>query len=249
MGIYYESQRGGLCKMHSLNAFFGRPEISENDFSKYKQEYDNFILEKFNADYSEFDMINSDQNTVISYILKYKYNLYTRYFSIGQLYYESKTIDDLFADRPVNDFIFVYNRDHIWGIKIVDGITYNIDSLSGVGNLRNIDYKSCGFIVPLTMSKEMIRNLNIIKNLVPGDIEKYLWDLHKKKMILGDLEIPLSIVVEIMEIAKIPKTEIICQIIQNYKQFLKEFTKGRYNDIDLILKYIPEIILRIRRAA
>ena len=33
--------------------------------------------------------------------------------------------------------------------------------------------------------------------------------------------------------------------VKKYNTFLSEFTKGRYNDIDLILHHLPSIILRL----
>ena len=36
--IYWERQRGDNCRIHSLNAMFGKPQISEDEFKKLCQE-------------------------------------------------------------------------------------------------------------------------------------------------------------------------------------------------------------------
>ena len=70
--IYYEKQKGGLCRLHSLNAFFGKHEITVKDFNEYKTEYDVWQKNKYNTEIScnNYDTVNSDQNTHLSlYIL------------------------------------------------------------------------------------------------------------------------------------------------------------------------------------
>ena len=75
MNIYWESQSGGLCRKHSLNAYFEGPKISSNDFHELCTEYDKYIYDKYNVKINtEADdcMFASDMG-IISYIVK-KYN-------------------------------------------------------------------------------------------------------------------------------------------------------------------------------
>ena len=41
--IYWERQVGNNCRIHSLNAFFGKNKIAESDFKKFCLEYDTII--------------------------------------------------------------------------------------------------------------------------------------------------------------------------------------------------------------
>ena len=43
MSIYYEKQRGDLCRLHSLNAYFGYKKFNDSDFFKLCAEYDEEI--------------------------------------------------------------------------------------------------------------------------------------------------------------------------------------------------------------
>ena len=41
--MYWEKQRGNLCRLHSLNAFFGEKRISDEKFKEYCEKYDEII--------------------------------------------------------------------------------------------------------------------------------------------------------------------------------------------------------------
>ena len=43
MSIYYEKQRGDLCRLHSLNAYFGFKKFDDSEFFKLCSEYDGEI--------------------------------------------------------------------------------------------------------------------------------------------------------------------------------------------------------------
>ena len=46
--IYYQSQQGGLCRMHSLNAYYNRSELSTYDFYKWCDKYQEYIKNRYN---------------------------------------------------------------------------------------------------------------------------------------------------------------------------------------------------------
>ena len=41
--MYHETQRGDMCRLHSLNAYFGYKKLEDSDFFKYCDDYDNII--------------------------------------------------------------------------------------------------------------------------------------------------------------------------------------------------------------
>ena len=102
MSLFVEQQNGGLCRMHALNAFFGYAKINSNLFDKYCNEFDK-ENKKYNLTTSckEFDLINSNQSNIISYILK-RHGIWTQYFALNQLY--NKSIE--LPNHLVNKFIF-----------------------------------------------------------------------------------------------------------------------------------------------
>lgn len=262
MDIYYQPQSGGLCRMHSLNAYFGKDKISVHQFSIYQKEYDNIYAKKFNFSSSckEFDIVASDQKNIVSFILK-QYQVYSRYFAINELF--RKDIDIIISILK-GDFIFIYDDKHIWGARrlVINNQSkwYTVDSIGGIRPLNItslISKKNIGFIVPVDIRKEFYVNLKLIKDILGGDItlesiKKYLLQKHKECEILGDLEIPLSICMDIwetqLEIKSLETTgkknnfDKIQNIVYIYNEFISKFTDGRYNDIEMILKYIPDVI-------
>jgi hypothetical protein len=262
--IYYESQVGGMCRLHSLNGYFGKEKISTEEFNKYQQEYDDEYKKKFNFNSSckNFDIVASDQKNIINYVLK-KYDIYTRYYAINQLYLSSSknNISNPIQTHILNildgDYFFIYNEGHVWGCRIHSGVWYKVDSLGGVCimNINTLaNKKNIGFIIPVNIQQEFYINLNLIKSILGKNntkilLQEYLIQKNKEKRILGNLEIPIGICMDILETNLLKKNvdtffPIQCQVIK-YNEFLLQFTKGKYNDIDLILNYIPSVLLKL----
>lgn len=258
MNIYYEKQVGGLCRKHALNAFFGYSKISTDDFERFQSAYDTEYKTKFNFDTScsAFDIIASDQKNLISYILK-KNNIYTRYYALNQLF--QKNINEYIVNILIGDFFFVYDESHIYGIRKKDNIWYIVDSITGVRifNISKLsEQKNIGFIIPVDIKTEFYNNIELIKNIIipahkEENIKEYLIKQNNSKNILGELEIPLGICMDILDFQYKIKNNInddflpINNHIINYEIFLSKFINGRYNDIDLILEYLPNIILSL----
>jgi hypothetical protein len=276
--IYYESQDGILCRKHAINAYFGYEKITVSEFYGFQNNYDSIYKKKFNIDTSckDFDVVSSDQKNLVSYILK-EFGVYTKYYAINELYQQKNTKD---INEIINildgNFFFIYNESHIYGASQNNNIWYTVDSIGGI-NTMNINHltsqKNIGFIVPTDHKKEFYKNISMLKYII-GDhnIQDFLIQKNKDKLILDNLEIPLSICIDILEYQMYQKIqtyqnsdimrgttkeniqknkkenknmkcfEPIYHIIIKYKEFLTKFTKGRYNDITLILEYLPTII-------
>ena len=184
--IYYQRQSGGLCRMHSLNAYFGEDKISPRQFSEYQQEYD-IHQKKFNFQSSckDFDIMASDQKNIVSFILK-KYKVYSRYYAINSMF--KKDINDILSVLK-GDFIFIYNEGHIWGLRRRGTDWYTVDSISGIRpiHITHITIqKNVGFIVPVDIKTEFYTNLKLVKNILEGNptldiIKKYLIQKNKEK--------------------------------------------------------------------
>ena len=58
--IYYETQHGGLCRKHALNAMFGESKISIDDFRRYMKEYDQMVQKKHPKMYKNMSCVAND---------------------------------------------------------------------------------------------------------------------------------------------------------------------------------------------
>ena len=74
MYMYREQQVGGNCRIHALNAFFQKPQITEELFKKYAENFDELMNSLYHVQVKsiDFDLVNSDQNNVVCYILLLK---------------------------------------------------------------------------------------------------------------------------------------------------------------------------------
>jgi hypothetical protein len=281
--IYYQSQSGGLCRLHSLNGYFGCEKISLHQFNIIQKKYDDEYKIKFNFESTckNFDIVASDQKNIINYFLK-NIGIYTRYYSMNQLY--TKNLNQTFAEQKIikalinnlhGDYFFIYNESHIWGCRRQMGKWFKVDSIGGVShyNINSLlTEKNIGLIVPVGIKHEFYRNLKLIHNelgvsvkntettvksmdtlTLQTTIKNYLIQKHKEKKILGELEIPLSICMDIFETNLLKKTNsmfspIKTQVLQ-YNEFLSKFTKGNYNNITLILEFLPNILLELIKVA
>ena len=257
-GIYYQSQSGGLCRLHSLNGYFGKETITRQQFDNYILEYDAKYkkLYNFTSSCESFDVVASDQKNIVSHILK-KYNVYTKYYALNQIH--GKNINEYIIKILKGDWFFIYNESHIYGARRLNNKWYIVDSMSGVRhtNINSINQKNIGFIVPVNIKDEFYRNLKLIKNILSENnqkeitldvIKKHLEQKNKEKLILGDLEIPLNLCMDILDANLIQtnnkneKTNYFSEIqkhVNNYNNFLSQFTNGNYNNLQLVLTVVP----------
>lgn len=254
-GIFYENQSGGLCRMHSINAFFGYRKITPGLFKKFINEYDKYLQKRFNVDVSssQFDLINSDQTNLVLWVLK-QYCVHMRYYSLNSLY-NKPVVEDI----KKAEFVFMYNERHIWGIRLHNGKHYTVDSIGGVRmyNINSIKHtRDIGIMLPVPLKKEwgiMTKKINTIldkENIKSKmDFANYLKLLHKNKMVLGDIEIPLGVSISILEtkmpIPRPPEFNRISDLIEKYNMFVSIFTNGNYNNIELILNNVPGIVFNL----
>jgi hypothetical protein len=262
--IFYERQQGGLCRKHVLNAYFRRSKYSVSDFDNLCEDYDKY-MERCGyisvASSKNFDLIESNQNTVISYAL-YLEKVYTilvpyTYLQCMLKLKSKSSLQDLIGNDC--DFFFIFNEGHIWGCGKNNGLWYNIDSLSGVRlvNINQYDWKKHGFIIPCSNKRtimELVTNVSDIKAYLhehntnfnnSTEIITLLQNLHQSNQLLGDLEILIASVVNILRIiTDHSNNTIIGNIINNYQIFLKLFEQKRL-DFDNIKTYIPYILQHI----
>jgi hypothetical protein len=238
MAIYWEQQRGGLCRLHALNAFFGYARLNENDFYNLSNEFDKRQLYLFRQTCSaqNYDVVGSDQMNLVSYILS-KFGVATKYFALNE---RPSQIDGV-------DRFFVYDMGHIWLMLNDNNDGWKkVDSLSGVSPL-NLDrcfaQKNVGYMVP-------IANLANEYSSIVSQIFGTYTDI--KKNYLGNDEILIGRAVELLRIQlahrskKYPHIE---KLIDDYYRYISELSKGRYNDPSFVCHKIPNIIAFIKGCA
>lgn len=258
MDIYWEKQEGNLCRKHSINAYFGCSKIETSNFNEYCNEYNKYILEKYNIKINilDNDYVLSNDIGIIPFILKKYENLFCFHLPINQIN-ESINLMNLKSFNylsDTSDFIFVYNHDHIWGIKKINNNWKKIDSLSGISdiNINSLkNEKNIGFIIPrnkgtwendynhiIESIKIYIKKFNKNPNKLK-DIRYCVTELWDNKQMLSYFE-PLSgILIDI--ISTIDPDH---GIIPIYKNFLIFFEKNK-TDKEFICSWFPLIIDRL----
>ena len=257
-GIFYEPQSGGLCRLHSLNAFFGRKKISPITFTQYISEYNTYIRQRFNVNTSSasFDLVSSDQSNLVAFILK-KHRIHARYYALNSLY--GKSLSTEITTAP---FVFVYNGTHIWGVMLKNNKHYKVDSIGGVQPfLINslCSMRDVGIMVPVPLKSEWYRQVDIIVDILKQErirtkveLIEYLTKLHRNKKILDKLEIPLGVSMSILETNLLGCESnndavfvSIRRLITRYNLFIRTFTDGNYTNLALIVKYVPDLIIDV----
>lgn len=143
--IYWERQRGDLCRLHSINAYFGFKKIDETEFFKWCDGYDNIIKGLKTQGMDGF----SEGRCIISYILE---SLDSKYCFLIPINSYNGIRNDIDIDRynkliRVIDGFFEFNKGHVWFNKKIDGQWYKIDSISGVNNINTPIIRNNGVIL------------------------------------------------------------------------------------------------------
>jgi|SaaInlV_165m_DNA_1040744.scaffolds.fasta_scaffold12475_2 hypothetical protein len=258
MNIYWESQSGGLCRKHSLNAYFEGPKISENDFPELCKEYDKYIYDKYNVEIhtESNDCMFANDMGIISYLVK-KYNhTYCFHFPINYIDYTVKiyNIDNFLSWINDTDFFFVYNHNHIWGIKKHQNQWYKVDSLSGVNPINVsgiVNEKNIGLIVPRkysTYTSDLNRVLDSIRKYIikngtePSSLNgiiKVVKSNIQKNELLGDMETLYAMSIDIIE-ASVSNHG----LVSIYTKFLQYFERNK-SDTEFIETWFPLMIDRL----
>ena len=161
--IYCERQRGDLCRLHSINAYFGYKKIDAAEFLKYCSEYDEVIKGLKTIDMDGF----SEGRCIISYILDRLDNKYIYLIPINSYTGSRNHIDieryNKFI-KLVNGF-FEFNKGHVWFNKKINGTWYKIDSISGVNMINEPSIRKNGILLIID-DKHLYNELFYYLNLV-----------------------------------------------------------------------------------
>jgi hypothetical protein len=147
MNIYWEKQRGDLCRLHSINAFYGYNKFSEKDFNELCEEYDKIIrgLKSINMDGF------AEGRNIISYILDITSHNYVLLIPINNYKNSRKHLDLNHYNKLLNNitYFFEFNKTHVWFNKKINSKWYKIDSLCGVNETNVSNLTNNGYLLIL----------------------------------------------------------------------------------------------------
>ena len=227
--IYWERQRGNNCRIHSLNAFFGKNEISDENFKKLCDEYDNLIFGLKSIEMDGF----AECRSIISFIVDKYTNKYCQLVPINFRGVHNKNRQTWNYNRFIkfigeqNGIIgyFEFNKDHVWFNKLVEGEWFKIDSLSGVNMINKINrFGENGYLLVFE------------KNILFYEIE-FLINLIKEKGGEEDFEI---------EIALNNLYHLLKRVNLSYCENDKEFN-NKISNLKTIFKILKEFINENRK--
>jgi hypothetical protein len=165
--IYCERQKGELCRLHALNACYGRKEISEKEFVDWGKRYDQEYSETGLPSSLQWDGVLGNQENLIAYILKQKSGLGVIYSPPG---YTKKTLT-IWGKNKISELVdptlkrlFVFNRNHVWIYRYVKNTWISVDSIGGVKriDLNDLVYNNdVGFMSILSTGGIKVSLINI----------------------------------------------------------------------------------------
>ena len=187
--IYWERQKGDTCRIHSLNAMFGKPQISEDEFKKLCQEYDTIIWGLNSIQMDGF----AECRSIVSYVVDKYTKKYTQLVPINVNGIHSKNREYWNYNRFVPKLgrtikaYFEFNKGHIWFNKWINNEWYKIDSLSGVNLCNPIKKFSNNGYLLIFEQEELFNEIeylicfvkaNIETNSVVNDVEIVFYNLY-----------------------------------------------------------------------
>ena len=221
--IYVERQSGDLCRLHSINAYFGYKKIDEQEFFKYCSKYDEVIKGLKTVSMDGF----SEGRCIISYILdnidkQYVYLIPINSYNGARSHIDIERYNKLI--KLVNGF-FEFNKGHVWFNKKMNGNWYKIDSISGVIMINAPSIGKNGILLIIDdkhLYNEIFYYLNLI---VKNDKSDKNDNNHSNiKVILINLYYALKNIK--LNITKDEKYNTCIDIFRNIKNLLNDYIKN-----------------------
>lgn len=222
--MYWERQRGDLCRLHSLNAYFGYQRLTENAFFSYCNDYDSIIPGLNSRSMDGF----SEGRCIINYIIDILDNVYTLTIPIDSYSNSREYINYERYKKILSnlDCYFEFNKGHVWFNKKKDNTWHKIDSITGITQIDPRLNKN-GYILVFNI-KQTLKEMNYYRQCIHTystfeQNELFLCNLfHASKHIAGN-----------------EKFNKIKDILYN---FLKHYRKNNYKSYDYFLEKIIDLL-------
>ena len=229
--IYWESQRGNMCRLHSLNAYFNFKKITEPDFIQYCNDYNQYIKDYYGEIILSQNYDIFPTYSLISYIIKRLVNKYCYFVPFNKLKNEKKSFSELLHNSKS---FFVFNQKHIYLVKLHKNKWYKVDSLSGIVNIKLNQYdhgNKMGFIIPREIEdldydiqvfrKKILNFLDVSQIKTTLNVKTWVNNNFKTKL-LDNMEVWLSHLNQIYQLKNTPN------IILN--SMLNSFYQNKHNE-------------------
>ena len=171
--IYWERQKGDNCRIHSLNAMFGKHHISESEFKTLCEEYDSIIWGLNSIQMDGF----AECRNIVSYVVDKYTKKYTQLIPINVNGIHTKNREywnyNRFTPKLGNTIkaYFEFNKGHIWFNKWINNEWYKIDSLSGVNLCNPIKKFSNNGYLLVFEPEELFNEIEYLIGFVKDNIE------------------------------------------------------------------------------
>ena len=168
--IYYEKQNGDLCRLHSINAYFGFQKLKITDFNNLCDEYDSIIKGLVSKNMDGF----AEGRSIVSYILDKLDKKYIMLIPINSYLNSRVHLNLNYYEKIIKlvDYFFEFNKNHIWFNKKINNIWYKIDSITGVNIINEPNITNNGFFLILDKSllfNEICYYINCLKKINKED--------------------------------------------------------------------------------
>lgn len=249
--MFFERQRGGLCRMHSLNNYLQGAVFNEATFQTLLQEY--------NADYNaqphpaDFDSISAFQEDLVSYALRKHAGLSTLYIAPGK-YTDCPWRDTCGIQISALDAatragaVFVFSANHIMVYRQENGVWFELDSMGAAPRQCQIHSvfqagpsNNNGFIVPINRA-DAAAHIGEIRSYIRSRLAPFNYEtvvnellrLHSQHELLGWIEIPLFIVHKLKSLC--------CEASAEFNDAAAHFIEDPAN-LETLLTIFPRLIL------
>lgn len=131
--LYGEPQQGDLCRMHSLNAYFGGRRFDPSSFHRLCDEFDVWA-KAHPVGTSRRDVYHEGGHILLSYAIE-RYNVFGERCAMSTRHSASRRVafTPEWAARHGVTAAFMFNDGHIWAWRFHDGRWYEINSMVAGG--------------------------------------------------------------------------------------------------------------------
>lgn len=242
--LYWESQKGNLCRLHALNAYFGSKKISETEFKNYCEQYNQYIKQYYNETIKSQNYDIFPTYSLVSYIINQIEGKYCYFIPFNQLKHESLSLKELLHK---SDSFFVFNNKHIYTVKYHNNKYNKIDSLSGIFPVQLSSFKGhkTGFVIPrdtqnLDFDKKLLMNkieTYLVKNDIKTTINIKEWiNNNYNNKLLDDMEVPLAHLNQVMIIKG--------ESVSSLNKMMNGFYQNKLNR-NFISRILPRTLFRL----